>query len=179
MSVAVEILVRADPDRIWRLTQDPALHQRWDLRFSRIAYAERAPGDEAQRFGYERSLLPGVVIRGWGETRGERHRPDGLAASALSFGSEQRRSLIREGSGYWRYAPTPDGVLFSTRYDYTPRWGLAGRALDRLLVRRLMAWGTAWSFDRLRLWAEQGKPPERWWRAPRPSARRCTWSARA
>jgi len=40
---------------------------------------------------------------------------------------------------------------------------------------------TAWSFDRLRIWAETGQPPEAWrigsvlafWRADRPRASRC------
>ena len=52
-----------------------------------------------------------------------------------------------------------DGVRFITRYDYEVRWGLIGRALDRLVVRPLMGWATAWSFDRLRLWIETGVEP--------------------
>src|SRR5690606_7735983 len=35
----------------------------------------------------------------------------------------------------------------------------AGRLLDRLVFRPLMAWATAWSFDRLRLWIERGIDP--------------------
>ena len=174
--------MRCDLDDLWRHSQDPALHARWDLRFSRIAYLPRGADDEPQRFTYERSLLPGLAVRGWGETRGERVRDDGNSASALAFGSEQRRSLIREGSGYWRYEPLPGGVRFLTRYDYEPRWGAVGRTVDRLVFRRLIAWATAWSFDRLRLWLEEGVTPERALRAwlrlgpgPRPSAGRCRW----
>ena len=35
MSIYVEILVRAPMDALWAHTQTPALHERWDLRFSR------------------------------------------------------------------------------------------------------------------------------------------------
>jgi len=43
MSIYVEILVRASMDALWAHTQMPALHERWDLRFSRIDYLPRAP----------------------------------------------------------------------------------------------------------------------------------------
>lgn len=36
MSIYVEILVRAAMDALWSHTQIPGLHERWDLRFSRI-----------------------------------------------------------------------------------------------------------------------------------------------
>lgn len=135
--------------------------ERWDLRFSRIEYLRRDSDAEPQRFRYERSILPGVSVRGWGETRGERRQEDGSAASALAFGSHQRRSLIEQGSGYWRYEPADGRIRFLTRYDYEPRWGLVGRILDRLCFRPLIGWATAWSFDRLRLWVEEGITPER------------------
>ena len=68
-------------------------------------------------------------------------------------------SLIREGSGYWRYVPTGDGIRFLTWYDYRTRFGPFGRVIDRLIFRPLMGWATAWSFDRLRLWIERGIDP--------------------
>ena len=46
-----------------------------------------------------------------------------------------------------------------TGHDYEVRWGIAGRAADRVF-RPLMGWRTAWSFDRLRLWVERGITPE-------------------
>jgi DoxX-like family/Polyketide cyclase / dehydrase and lipid transport len=156
--IYVEIAIARPPADVWERTQDPELHARWDARFSRIDYR---PGDgDAQRFVYERSLLPGLVVRGWGETRGERASADQAGASALAFGSDQKRSLIRHGSGYWRYVPTEDGTRFLTPYDYEPRWGPLGRLVDRLAFRPLIGWATAWSFDRLRLWLEDGVPPE-------------------
>lgn len=36
MRIYLEILIRAPMDALWTHTQTPALHQRWDLRFSRI-----------------------------------------------------------------------------------------------------------------------------------------------
>jgi hypothetical protein len=158
--VYVETAIGAELDAVWASTQEPAEHQRWDLRFSRIEYLPRSGDDAEQRFVYERSVFPGVTVRGWGETRGERSGPDG-AASALRFGSDQGRSLIARGSGYWRYEASGDRVRFITRYDYEPRWGAVGRLVDRVAFRRLIGWATAWSFDRLRLWLEEGVAPER------------------
>ncbi|TPW73194.1 SRPBCC family protein [Schumannella sp. 10F1B-5-1] len=164
-------------ERVWQLTQDPAWHPRWDLRFSAIVPVGELPGG-GTRFRYERSL-PLHVIHGTGTTIGERRRADGTRTSALRFTTRDPLSPLGDGRGYWRYEPDGDGVVFSTGYDYTPGWG---RLLDRLLLRRLIGWMTAWSFDRLRIWAEAGVEPERWpvaavlafWRTDRPRAARCT-----
>src|SRR5262249_6466015 len=79
--------------------------------------------------------------------------------SALKFWSNDSKSLIREGSGYWQYVPTRGGVRFLTAYDYRVRFGLLGRAIDALVFRPLITWATAWSFDRLRLWIERRVEP--------------------
>ena len=50
MSIYVEILIRAPMDALWSHTQTPALHERWDLRFSRIDYLPRNGESEPQRF---------------------------------------------------------------------------------------------------------------------------------
>jgi hypothetical protein len=171
----IETLIRADLETVWRLTQDPLLHPRWDLRFSAI---EPVGTDARGRvsFRYERSL-PLHRIRGTGVSLGERERPDGTRTSALAFGTDDRLSPLRSGRGYWRYVPNEGGIRFITGYDYEPGFG---RGPD-LLLRPLVRWMTAWSFDRLRLWAETGEPPERWgvlsvlawWRPGRPRASRC------
>ncbi len=36
--IYVEIFIRGTLEDLWRLTQTPELHTRWDLRFSRIEY---------------------------------------------------------------------------------------------------------------------------------------------
>jgi hypothetical protein len=156
-AIYVETLISASRDELWRLTQDPAQHQRWDLRFTRIEYLPRC--HDVQGFRYSVRLLPGVHVAGTGTFGGERIRPDGTAISVLRFGSTQRLSLIRSGTGYWRYVPAGSGIRFLTGYDYEPGWGRFGPAAD-LLFRPVMGWATAWSFDRLRLWLERGITPE-------------------
>ena len=168
--IYVETRIRAPLQAVWENTQRPELHERWDLRFTSIEYLPRSSDDEPQRFRYATRIGFGLRIEGTGESVGDRDGARGRT-SALTFRSHDPKSLIREGSGYWRYVPTADGVRFLTRYDYQPRWGIAGRMVDRLLFRPLLGWATAWSFDRLRLWLEQGIPPERSRRLAR--ARRC------
>jgi hypothetical protein len=170
-AIYVEIHIRAPLERVWDATQDPAVHQRWDLRFTRIEYLPRE-GGEPQRFLYATRIGGGFEIRGTGSSVGEKTAPDGSRTSALTFGSDDRRSLIREGSGYWRYVPTADGTRFLTRYDYETRYGVLGRALDAFF-RPLLGWATAWSFDRLRLWLEDGVTPEAARRRLLPRAGRC------
>jgi hypothetical protein len=175
----VEILIDAPLETVWGLTQTPEQHVRWDARFTSIR-PTRSRDDGSQEFRYELDL--GVhTIRGTGVSLGDRRSTTGERTSALAFDTADHLSPLGAGRGYWRYIPTPDGIRFLTGYDYVPGWGRLGRLLDPIVTRRFVWWLTAWSFDRLRLWAEEGVPPEqtRWWRAllpgrrPRASARRC------
>jgi len=159
MAIFVETDMAVGLGALWARTQDPATHQRWDLRFSDIAYAATPEAGEPQRFSYGTRLGFGLVIRGAGETIAERSRPDGGRVSVLRFWSASRLSLIREGRGYWSYTPIADGVRFRTVYDYDTRFGSIGRLVDRAVFRPLIGWATAWSFDRLRLWLERGIDP--------------------
>ncbi|KAB1647919.1 SRPBCC family protein [Pseudoclavibacter endophyticus] len=164
---------------MWRLTQDSAEHPRWDARFSAII-PTRARPDGAQEFRYELDLKL-HTIRGTGVSLGERRAAGGQRTSALQFDTDDRLSPLGKGRGYWRYVPTDAGVRFITGYDYEPGWGAVGRILDPIITRRFVWWLTAYSFDRLRIWAETGTPPERltWWRGllpgkrPRARASRC------
>ena len=158
--IYVESRIRAPLDDLWEATQDPARHQRWDVRFGEIDYLPRVDG-EPQRFTYATTVAPGVTVTGTGESLGDRDREDGSRWSGLKFWAEDRRSIIESGAGYWRYVPTDDGVRFLTRFDYRPRWGRGGELVDRWLIRPLFGWATAWSFDRLRIWLEDGVAPER------------------
>ncbi|GIJ25467.1 hypothetical protein Vqi01_06290 [Micromonospora qiuiae] len=155
--IYVETLIDAPIEQVWWATQQPGEHRRWDVRFSRI---DPVPGSAPARFRYATRVFPGLTVAGWGVHAGERHRPDGTRTSALRFGSDDRRSLIAVGSGYWRYRPGPHGVRFLTGYSYTLRWGRLGRLAD-LGFRPLFGWATAWSFDRLRIWLTRGVSPER------------------
>jgi hypothetical protein len=159
VAIFVETDLACGLDDVWERTQDPAQHERWDLRFTGIAYAEPPGADEPQRFDYTTRLGFGIAIRGGGETIAERERPDGGRVSALRFWSADRRSLIREGRGYWLLTPSEIGIRLRTVYDYEYRFGRAGRLVDRLGFRPLIGWATAWSFDRLRLWLERGIDP--------------------
>jgi hypothetical protein len=159
VAIFVETDLACGPGALWERTQDPAEHERWDLRFTGIEYAEPPAPGEPQRFDYTTRLGLGLAIRGGGETIAERERPDGSRVSALRFWSADRLSLIREGRGYWLLTPTEIGVRFRTVYDYEVRWGTVGRLIDRVAFRPLIGWATAWSFDRLRLWIERGIDP--------------------
>jgi uncharacterized membrane protein YphA (DoxX/SURF4 family) len=159
MSIYVEILVRAPMDALWTHTQTPELHERWDLRFSQIDYLPRKSEAEPQRFRYSTRIGFGVEVAGEGESVGEKDLANGSRSSALKFSSADPRSIIREGSGYWKYIPTAEGIRFLTWYDYRTRFGPIGVLCDRLVFQPLMGWATAWSFDRLRLWLEDGVDP--------------------
>ena len=159
--VTAGTIVRCDPAALWDATQSPRQHARWDARFSAIEYDGAAPSGTAQRFSYVTRIGFGLAVRGWGETKGE---ADGRG-SALRFGSDDNKSLIRDGAGCWTYRPftTNDGAPathFATLYDYHARFGRLGRFIDRVAFRPLMQWATRWSFDRLRLWLERGLEPE-------------------
>jgi hypothetical protein len=158
--IYVEILIRGEIDELWRQTQTPELHQPWDLRFTNITYLSRVSQAEPQRFNYSTQIGFGLKISGEGESTGNREDRTGVRTSALTFWSADPKSLIEEGSGYWKYIPTADGIRFLTWYDYRTRFGILGRAIDGFLFRRLIGWATAWSFDRLRLRIETGLDPK-------------------
>jgi hypothetical protein len=159
MGIYVEILIRGGMDELWEKTQNPELHQRWDLRFTQIQYLPREP-EKPQEFLYCTRIGFGLKINGRGESTGTRNGDDGTRTSSLRFWSADPKSLIKTGSGYWKYVPASDEIRFFTWYDYESRFGLLGKACDRCLFRPLIGWATAWSFDRLRLWIERGIPPE-------------------
>ncbi|MEM7681525.1 MAG: DoxX-like family protein [Planctomycetota bacterium] len=145
-------------DTLWERTQTPNLHERWDIRFTEIEYLPRPDPTKPQRFLYATRIGFGLRIKGQGESVAER-LTDQSRTSSLRFWSDDPRSLIAKGSGYWKYVPTEDGIRFFTGYNYRTRLGLFGRALD-LVFRPLMGWATAWGFDCLRLWIERGIKPE-------------------
>ena len=155
--IYVEHLIDAPMEALWNATQRPEIHERWDLRFTEIRYLPRTAESDPQRFLYATRIGFGLRIAGEGERAGWSDR-SGERTSALRFWSADEKSLIREGSGYWRYAPTETGIRFITQYDYQTRFGVAGRVLD-LVFRPLLGWATAWSFDRLRLWLERDIDP--------------------
>lgn len=156
--IYVEIDIHCSMDDLWARTQTPQLHQRWDLRFTDIEYLPRPDATQPQRFLYKTRIGFGLNIAGKGESVGT-HEMSGSRTSALKFWSDDPKSLIQTGSGYWQYIPISEGIRFLTWYDYATRFGVAGRLLDSVLFRPLLGWATAWSFDRLRLWLEENVDP--------------------
>src|SRR6185312_2522228 len=102
MGIYVETRISGDMEELWQKTQTPGLHQRWDLRFSSIEYLPRPSLAEPQRFRYTTRLGLGLEISGAGESVGEREA-ENRRTSSLKFWSDDPKSLIAEGSGYWSY----------------------------------------------------------------------------
>ena len=136
MSIYVEIRIHGDIDDLWQRTQKPDLHERWDLRFTEIVYLPRADETAPQRFRYSTRIGFGLGIDGEGESQGTRVSATGERVSALKFWSDDPKSLILEGSGYWRYVPTADGLRFLTWYSYRTRFGPLGRLFDAVVDRK-------------------------------------------
>lgn len=147
-------------EKLWQYTQTPEIHSRWDLRFTRIEYLPRTSPEEPQHFLYETQIGFGIKVSGKGMTSGSHSKDTGESTSALKFWSDENISLIRTGSGYWKYIPHERGITFLTWYDYETRHGAFGKLIDRCLFRPLIGWATAWSFDSLRLWLDRDFPPK-------------------
>src|SRR5260221_7532929 len=160
MGIYVEIHIQGDMDELWQKTQQPDLHQQWDLRFTDIEYLPRPDVAQPQRFLYATRIGLGLGIRGAGGSTGSQEHA-GQRVSALKFWSDDPKSLIAEGSGYWRYQQTPDGIRFLTWYDYRTRFGAAGRAFYPAGLPPLVGSAPARGFDPLRLWVQPGIPPAR------------------
>lgn len=144
-------------DEVWHYTQQPDLHAQWDLRFTTITYNEKEREDAPQSFTYTTKVMPGIVVSGWGESKGT-HEKGSVKTSSLHFGSPQKISPIKEGRGYWQYIPNNNGITFLTQYDYDVRFGKLGHLFDQLF-RPIMGWATALSFDVLARWLQTGERP--------------------
>jgi DoxX-like family len=155
--IYVEIPINAPVEKVWEMSQDPHLHEQWDLRFTSITYLPKTSDDDPQSFRYE-TKYGFIKVAGWGESVGTHHKKDGSKTSSLHFGTDQKISPIREGRGYWRYIPTEKGTTFLTQYGYDVRYGGFGRLIDSVF-RPLMGWATALSFDVLKQWIEKGEQP--------------------
>ncbi len=51
--IYVETSISAPIDEIWKKTQNPSLHEQWDIRFSSITYLPKID-NEPQKFTYTR-----------------------------------------------------------------------------------------------------------------------------
>jgi len=155
----IETKIKCGIDEIWALTQNPDLHQQWDLRFSEIKYIPKDSPEESQKFLYSTKIGFGIIVNGIGESVATKTKENDESTSVLKFSSDSHLSIIKQGSGYWKYIPQEDGLKFFTGYDYECRWGLFGEIFDKIIFRPLMIWATAWSFDNLKQWIEKGISP--------------------
>lgn len=48
--IYVEVDILAPIEEAWIYTQNPKLHEQWDLRFTSITYIEKKSAEEPQRF---------------------------------------------------------------------------------------------------------------------------------
>lgn len=156
----IETKINCDLDTLWTHTQDPAIHQLWDLRFTEIKYLPKDKPTDPQKFLYSTKIGFGIKVNGIGESVATKTKDNGERTSVLKFSSDSNLSIIKQGSGYWKYIPESDGIKFFTGYDYETRWGIVGKAFDKFIFRPLMIWATAWSFDCLKNWIEKGMHPK-------------------
>ena len=156
----IETKIKCNLDDLWTKTQEPSLHQEWDLRFSEISYLTKNDLNDPQEFLYSTKIGFGIKVDGVGESVATKTKENGESTSVLKFSSDSQISIIKEGSGYWKYVPEADGIKFFTGYDYKTRWGFFGTLIDKLIFRPLMIWATAWSFDCLKNWIEKGLHPK-------------------
>jgi hypothetical protein len=156
----IETKINCDFDTLWTNTQEPSIHQQWDLRFTEIEYLPKNDPTDPQKFLYSTKVGFGIKVDGIGESVATKTKDNGESTSVLKFSSDSKISLIKQGSGYWKYVPEADGIKFFTGYDYETRWGLFGKLIDKYIFRPLMIWATAWSFDCLKNWIEKGLHPK-------------------
>ncbi|GAK06863.1 hypothetical protein [Geomicrobium sp. JCM 19038] len=60
--IYVELDINAPIEDVWETTQNPKLHERWDLRFSQIDYLPKDHEDDVQTFQYETRIGFGLRI---------------------------------------------------------------------------------------------------------------------
>lgn len=155
--IYVEIEIDSTLDDVWHYTQQPDLHEQWDLRFTTITYNEKVDEEAPQTFTYTTKVMPGVTVSGWGESKGTHEKEQGTKTSSLHFGTPQFLSPIKEGRGYWQYIPG-ERITFLTQYDYDVRFGILGQWIDTIF-RPVIGWATALSFDVLARWLQTGERP--------------------
>lgn len=156
--IYVETVIDSSIEEVWHYTQQPDLHEQWDLRFTSITYNEKQHADAPQTFTYTTKIMPGLSVSGWGESKGTHEKASGVKTSSLHFGTPQQISPTKEGRGYWQYIPNGDRVTFLTQYDYDVRFGQFGQVFDQLF-RPVIGWATALSFNVLARWIEAGEKP--------------------
>ena len=140
------------------MTQNPELHEQWDLRFSSITYLPKKSEDDPQVFLYETKLGCGVKVAGWGKSIGTHNKEDGSKTSSLHFGTNQKISPICEGKDIGNIYRQITKPHFSPNMTMMYVMVYLDGLLD-LFFRPIMGWATTLSFDVLKRWIEKGESP--------------------
>ncbi|WP_144523296.1 hypothetical protein [Bacillus pumilus] len=156
--VYVETTIHAPIEKVWEHSQNPKLHEQWDLRFSTISLNE-PQNEQPQSFLYEKHLGFGLSVTGTGAYRTRMMDERNERASSLNFKSSHPLSFIKEGSGYWKYIKTSDHIVFQTQFDYKTKEGKGWTWADKILFRPMIGFMTAFSFGALKTWLEKGTHP--------------------
>lgn len=143
-------------------TQDPVKHTAWDIRYSSLEFSGEEGEDGKIPLTVSTRIGFGMVIKGKGSCAfkkpDEREHKEHTAALNLKF--DDRRSLISELSGNWKYLPQSSGYLFATTFHYQLRWGWIGKFFDFLFFRSYLMGATKWSFCCLKRWVEDDIHPK-------------------
>ncbi|OLP63008.1 hypothetical protein BACPU_35710 [Bacillus pumilus] len=156
--VYVETEIHAPLEKVWEYTQNPKLHEQWDLRFSTISL-NGSRDEQPQSFLYEKQIGFGMSITGTGAYRTKIMDDRDQRASSLQFKSSHPLSFMKEGAGYWKYIKTNDHIVFQTQFDYETKEGKGWKWADRFLFRPMIGFMTAFSFGSLKAWLEKGIHP--------------------
>ena len=148
--IVVEVFIKAPIHLVWERTQNPQKHLEWDIRFTTIRFINKDTNSRGfQNLEYKTRLGP-FEVAGIGRYLAVRDQ----SFSSFEFSSSSGLSLIRQGTGRWRYQEVGGGTRFLTVYDYQTRYGCVGYIVDRILFRPFMRLATEWGFETLRLWCE-------------------------
>jgi hypothetical protein len=151
--IVVEAMIPAPVELVWDRTQVPALHVRWDIRFTQIRYLEQQDERGFNMMDYRTRIGFGIEVCGYGHYL----QSTPLELSTFEFDSDDWKSLITRGRGIWLYRRCDQGTYFKTVYDYEIRHGWLGRVIDYLVFRNLIRLATEWGFETLRQWCHEGE----------------------
>jgi ligand-binding SRPBCC domain-containing protein len=143
------IHIDAPPDRVWAALASLDLLQKYDpgVTRSEIVSAERTGPGAARRC----DLRPG----GWFKERVADWRPN----QGLSFELYECTLPVRALRHSYTLVPDAGGTTVSQRMEYRLKFGLLGRLLDALVVRKKWDAGIHGFFSGLKRYVESGPRP--------------------
>ena len=92
----IKTKIDCEMDALWEKTQDPSVHQQWDLRFSDIRYLPKKAETEPQKFLYSTMIGFGLKVNGVVESVATKTKDNGERLSTLKFSSHSKLSIIKK-----------------------------------------------------------------------------------